>query len=38
MTSFFKLARRSAKDVLDELTDDADLKAVLAYCWGDYGE
>ena len=28
---------RSLSDVLDELTDDQELKAVLAYSYGDYG-
>lgn len=37
LTKFFKLSRRTLKSVLDELTDDKDLKTVLAYSWGDYG-
>jgi all-trans-retinol 13,14-reductase len=37
LTHYFKLARRSLQDVLDELTDNADLKAVVAYSCGDYG-
>ena len=28
---------RSLSDVLDELTDNQELKAVLAYSYGDYG-
>ena len=38
MTKYFKHARRSLSEVLDELTDDADFKAVLSYSWGDYGK
>ena len=37
----FPMARyyqRSVSDVLNELTDNKDLKAVLAYSYGDYGE
>jgi all-trans-retinol 13,14-reductase len=37
MTTYFKHARRTVKEVLDEITDDEDLKAVLSYSWGDYG-
>jgi len=37
MTTYFKHARRTVKEVLEELTDDADLRAVLSYSWGDYG-
>jgi all-trans-retinol 13,14-reductase len=37
LTSYFKLARRTLREVLDSITDDMNLKAVLAYCWGDYG-
>lgn len=37
LTKFFKLSRRTLKSVLDELTDDNNLKTVLAYSWGDYG-
>ncbi|XP_076820547.1 all-trans-retinol 13,14-reductase-like [Clavelina lepadiformis] len=34
---FNYLTRRSVKDILDNLTTNKDLKAVLAYPWGDYG-
>lgn len=37
MTKYFTYARRTVKEVLDELTDNADLKAVLSYSFGDYG-
>jgi len=37
MTKYFKYSKRTVKEVLDELTQDDDLKAVLAYSWGDYG-
>jgi len=37
MTGYFKLSRRTLKEVLDEITDNANLKAVLSYSWGDYG-
>ena len=36
-TKFFKYADRTVEEVLDELTDNDDLKAVLAYGFGDYG-
>ena len=38
MTEFFKFSKRSLKEVLDELTENKDLKAVLAYNFGDYGK
>lgn len=34
----FEYYRHSVSHVLDKLTDDKDLKAVLAYSFGDYGE
>ncbi|KAK3740160.1 hypothetical protein QZH41_014090, partial [Actinostola sp. cb2023] len=37
ITDYFKMARRTLTEVLDELTDNKDLKTVLAYCFGDYG-
>ena len=37
-TDFFKYSSKSVKDVVDEVTDDDDLKAVLAYNFGDYGK
>mmetsp|Transcript_13587 Transcript_13587/g.27003 ORF Transcript_13587/g.27003 Transcript_13587/m.27003 type:complete len:634 (+) Transcript_13587:46-1947(+) len=36
-TTYFKLAEKSLTEVLDELTDNKTLKAVLAYNFGDYG-
>ena len=38
MVPAFRYYQRSLSDVLNELTDNADLKAVLAYSYGDYGE
>lgn len=37
LTSYFKLSRRTLREVLDHITDDMNLKTVLAYSWGDYG-
>lgn len=37
VTDFFKYSKMSVADVLDGLTDNKDLKAVLAYNYGDYG-
>ena len=37
-TRYFDYSQRSVKQVLDELTDNEELKAVLAYNFGDYGE
>ena len=34
----FNYYRRSLSDVLNELTDNKDLKAVLGYSFGDYGK
>ena len=36
-TTYFKLAEKTLTEVLDELTDNKTLKAVLAYNFGDYG-
>lgn len=36
-TSYFKYAKKSLGEVLNEVTDNKDLQAVLAYCFGDYG-
>jgi len=36
-TDFFKYSGKSVKEVIDELLKDDDLKAVLAYNFGDYG-
>ena len=38
VTDFFKYAKKSVADVIDEFIVDKDLKAVLAYSFGDYGE
>ena len=35
--AFMKLASRTTADVLSEITDDAELTAVLTAQWGDYG-
>ncbi len=35
--SFFELAQRTTREVLEELTDDQQLIAVLTGQWGDYG-
>jgi len=37
-TDYFKLSKRSLTEVLNELTDNKDLKTVLCYCFGDYGK
>ncbi|EDO43555.1 predicted protein [Nematostella vectensis] len=37
VTGYFKMSAKSLTHVLNELTSDKDLKAVLAYCFGDYG-
>jgi all-trans-retinol 13,14-reductase len=34
---FMKFAERTTQEVLDELTSNSELKAVLAGQWGDYG-
>ena len=36
-TKYFKMSQRSLKDVLEGLTSNAELRAVLSYCFGDYG-
>ena len=36
-TDFFKYSGKSVKEVVDELLKDDDLKAILAYNFGDYG-
>ncbi|CAC5387415.1 unnamed protein product [Mytilus coruscus] len=35
--SYAKFHGKSLKSLLDELTENEELKAVLSYCWGDYG-
>ncbi|XP_078454598.1 all-trans-retinol 13,14-reductase [Lampetra fluviatilis] len=37
LTSYFRLSSRSLSSVLAEITDNADLRAVMAYNFGDYG-
>ena len=37
MTDYFTLSKRTLQEVLDELTDNKDLKTVLSYSFGDYG-
>ncbi|XP_060569543.1 all-trans-retinol 13,14-reductase-like [Ruditapes philippinarum] len=37
MRKYLTLCRKSVKNVLDELTDNAEFKAVLAYIFGDLG-
>lgn len=36
--SYAKYHGTSLKTLLDDLTDNEELKAVLSYCWGDYGK
>ena len=36
--SYAKYHSKTLKSLLDELTDDEELKTVLSYCWGDYGK
>ncbi len=38
VTDFYKYSQKSVAEILDETVDDKDLKAVLAYNFGDYGE
>ena len=38
VTDFFKFSEKTVLDVLDEIITDKDLKAVLAYNFGDYGK
>lgn len=35
--AYGKFGKLSLKDVLDSITDDEELKATLAYIFGDYG-
>ena len=37
-TSYFKYASLSLQEVLDEVTDNKDLQAALAFNLGDYGK
>ncbi|CAH1238000.1 RETSAT [Branchiostoma lanceolatum] len=37
LTSFFHYMSLSTRDVLDSITDNQDLKAVLSYNYGDFG-
>jgi all-trans-retinol 13,14-reductase len=36
-TDYFKLSKKTLDDVLNEITDNKTLKAVLSYNFGDYG-
>ena len=38
ITKFFNFTTRTLQEVLDDLTDDDELKAVLGYSFGDYGK
>jgi all-trans-retinol 13,14-reductase len=37
VTKYFFYSKKTVQEVLDELTDNEDLKAVLSYSFGDYG-
>ncbi|XP_068606501.1 all-trans-retinol 13,14-reductase-like [Brachionichthys hirsutus] len=37
LSFFFKMSSRSLKDVVNELTENGDLRAVFAYIFGTYG-
>lgn len=37
LSSFFRMAPRSLTEVVNELTDNKDLRAVFAYIFGTYG-
>lgn len=38
LSTFFRYASRSLTDVVNELTENKDLRAVLCYIFGTYGE
>jgi all-trans-retinol 13,14-reductase len=38
MTKYFRYSSRSVDEVMRELTDNEELRAVLSYSFGDYGE
>lgn len=38
LSSFFRYASRSLSDVVSELTQNKDLRAVMSYIFGTYGE
>lgn len=38
LSFFFKMAPRSLTDVVNELTENKDLRAVFSYIFGTYGE
>lgn len=38
LSTFFSYASRSLADVVNELTQNKDLRAVLCYIFGTYGE
>ena len=37
ITKYFKYSSRSVDEVMRELTDNEELRAVLSYSFGDYG-
>ena len=37
ITKYFYFSRKTLKEVMDEITDNEELKAVLSYCFGNYG-
>ena len=37
ITKYFSYSKKSLEQVLSEITDNKDLRAVLAYSFGDYG-
>lgn len=37
LSSFFKMAPRSLTEVVNELTENKDLRAVFSYIFGTYG-
>ena len=38
LTKFFYFSKKTLQEVVDELTDNETLKAVLCYSFGDYGK
>ena len=38
VTKYFSYSSRTVDEVLKELTDNEELRAVLGYSFGDYGE
>jgi len=37
LSSYFALAKRSTQEVVESLTDNADLRLLFSYSWGTYG-